>query len=77
MTKRRVNRNWNVQQPMLPVTPGTATTAFDRVVLEFKLRPDEYVRSAELREWAHRNKDSKYVPEQLLKAWNFRVDSTV
>jgi hypothetical protein len=77
MTKKRVNRNWNEREPMLPVNPATASTAFERVVLEFKLQPDEYVRSAELREWAHRNKDSRYVPEQLLKAWNFRVDSTV
>jgi hypothetical protein len=30
-----------------------------------------------LREWAKHNKDSKYVPEALLKAWGFKSEVTL
>ncbi len=70
---RDANRQWVQRKPTVPPTP--ATTEFERVVSEFKLTPDEYVRSARLRDWVHENKDEKYVPEALLRAWNFRVDA--
>ena len=44
---------------------------------EFKLTPDQYVRSTRLREWARRNKNSKYIPEALLEAWGFEIESTL
>jgi hypothetical protein len=47
------------------------------VVKEFKLTPDQYVRSTRLREWARRNKNSKYIPEALLEAWGFEIESTL
>lgn len=54
-----------------------AVTAFEQIVLELKLQPDQYVGSVRLREWALQNKDMKYVPEQLLQAWNFKVRASV
>jgi hypothetical protein len=42
---------------------------FDRMVARLRLTPDEYVSSSELRDWAEKNKDVRYVPERLLKAW--------
>jgi len=35
------------------------------------LSPDQYVDSEALKEWARRNKDSKFVPSDLLLAWGF------
>ena len=34
-----------------------------------KLQPEQYVESAELREWARKYRQSRFVPERLLKAW--------
>jgi hypothetical protein len=48
-------------------------TAFEKVVRKFNLEPDEYVYSAPLREWARRNRHSKYIPESLLEAWGLDV----
>lgn len=52
-------------------------TKFEQVVLDFKLQPDQYIRSARLREWVSRNKNSKYIPEPLLEAWGFKVELTL
>jgi hypothetical protein len=55
MTKRRGNPNWGK-----PGTPGPAIlvpTSFKRAVEKFKLNPgtpNQYVRSAPLREWARK-----------------------
>jgi hypothetical protein len=38
------------------------------------LQPDQYVHSELLREWAFRNKNSKFIPEFLLKAWGFEPE---
>jgi hypothetical protein len=38
------------------------------------LRPDQYLSSTALKEWVRSNKDDKYVPSDLLKAWGFNVD---
>ena len=35
-----------------------------------------YVRQL-AREWARRNKNSKYIPEPLLEAWGFEIESTL
>ncbi len=50
---------------------------FEQVVREYKLSPDQYLRSTRLREWARRNKNSKYIPEPLLEAWGFEIESTL
>ena len=52
-------------------------TEFEQIVREFKLQPNQYIRSTRLREWASRNKNSKYIPEPLLEAWGFEIESTL
>jgi hypothetical protein len=75
MAKRRGNPNWGKPEPIGPVVP--TVTSFEQVVKEFKLTPDQYIRSTRLREWARRNKNSKYIPEPLLEAWGFEIESTL
>src|SRR6266702_3930369 len=75
MAKRRGNPNWGKPEPIGPVTP--TVTSFEQVVKEYKLTPDQYIRSTRLREWARRNKNSKYIPEALLEAWGFEIESTL
>jgi hypothetical protein len=71
--KRRGNPNWGKPQIAGPVP----IIEFERVVREFKLRPDQYVASAQLREWARSNKNSKYIPELLLEAWGFETNAAL
>src|SRR5436305_3344025 len=73
MAKRRGIPNWGKPEPIGPVVP--TVTSFEQVVKEFKLTPDQYIRSTRLREWARRNKNSKYIPEALLEAWGFEIRS--
>jgi predicted metal-binding protein len=75
MAKRRGNPNWGKPEPIGPVVP--TVTSFEQVVKEYKLTPDQYVRSTRLREWARRNKNSKYIPESLLEAWGFEIESSL
>src|ERR1700688_2084374 len=75
MAKRRGNPNCGKPEPIRPVVP--TVTSFEQVVKEFKLTPDQYIRSTRLREWARRNKNSKYIPEALLEAWGFEIESTL
>ena len=75
MAKRRGNPNWGKPEPIGPVIP--TVTEFEQVVREYKLTPDQYLRSTRLREWARRNKNSKYIPEPLLEAWGFEIESTL
>ena len=72
---RRGNPNWGKPEPIGPITP--TITEFEQVVHEYKLSPDQYLRSTRLREWARRNKNSKYIPEPLLEAWGFEIESTL
>jgi len=57
--------------PFGPVVP--TVTSFEAAVIELKLQPDQYLHSTRLREWARRNKDSKFIPEPLLQAWGFAI----
>jgi hypothetical protein len=66
---RRGNPNWGKAVPYGPVVP--TLTSFEEAVKQLKLQPDQYVHSTRLREWARRNKDSKFIPESLLQAWGF------
>jgi hypothetical protein len=75
MAKRRGNPNWGKPEPIGPVVP--TITSFELVVKEYKLTPDQYIRSTRLREWARRNKNSKYIHEALLEAWGFEIESTL
>jgi hypothetical protein len=75
MAKRRGNPNWGKPEMMGRVEP--TATEFQRVASEFNLQPDEYISSTQLREWASRNKNSKFIPETLLKAWGIEVESSL
>ncbi len=75
MAKRRGNPNWGKPEPNGPVIP--TITEFEKVTREFNLQPDQYIRSIHLREWASRNKNSKFIPEPLLEAWGFEVESSL
>ena len=48
-------------------------TSFEEAVKKLELQPDQYLHSTRLREWARRNKDSKFIPESLLQAWGFEI----
>ena len=49
MAKRRGNPNWGKPEPIGPIVP--TITEFEQVVREYKLTPDQYLRSTRLREW--------------------------
>jgi hypothetical protein len=49
MAKRCGNPNWGKSEAVGPVV--VSATSFERVVEEFKLAPQEFVRSVQLREW--------------------------
>jgi hypothetical protein len=61
------NPNWGKPCADIPITP----TSFEEMVGRLKLSEKEYRSSIPLREWAQKNKDSKYVPQYLLEAWGF------
>ena len=69
------NPNWGKPEVLGLVIP--TLTEFERTVTRFKLSPHEYVTSSPLREWAEQNRNSRYVPEYLLKAWGLEVLCTL
>ncbi len=73
MAKRRGNPNWGKPEPIGPIV--VPITEFEQAANQFKLQPHEYIRSTRLREWARKNKHLRYVPEALLQAWGFEIDS--
>jgi hypothetical protein len=66
--------NANSAAPRAIDTPPFSASSFERVVDSLKLLPEQYQSSTELREWVLRNKDHKYVPPELLKAFGFQVN---
>jgi hypothetical protein len=70
--KRRGNPNWG-KLGSGPV--GPVVTEFEKTAEEYKLMPDQYLQSSELREWARRNRNSKFIPEALLEAWGFEIEA--
>jgi hypothetical protein len=66
--------NPNSTQPRATSVPAFSESSFERVVDSLKLSPEQYQSSIELREWVLRNKDHKYVPPELLKAFGFQVN---
>ena len=72
MSRRAGNPNWGKPES----TPVVAIlTEFDKKVIELNLQPDQYVLSTELRDWAAKWRNSRYVPEPLLTAWGFAIDT--
>ncbi len=70
MAKRRGNPNWGKPEPIGPIVP--TITEFEQVVREYKLTPDQYLRSTRLREWARRNKNSKVHPRAATRSLGLR-----
>jgi hypothetical protein len=50
------------------------STSFEEMVKRLKLSEKEYRNSIPLKEWAQKNKDSKYVPQDLLEAWGMESE---
>jgi hypothetical protein len=71
MTKKRGNPNWG--KPDVNASAFTVPSSFEEVVKELRLSPAEYEHSVELKDWVRKNKDQKYVPSDLLKAWDLEV----
>lgn len=68
------SENSNSARPRAMSTPPSSASSFERVVDSLKLSPEQYQSSTELREWVLHNKDHKYVPPDLLKAFGFHVN---
>jgi hypothetical protein len=77
VTRKPIVRRGNPQftNPAAIEPPLASQTSFERVVAELRLSPSEYVTSPKLRDWVSRNKDQKYVPAELLKAFGFEVST--
>jgi hypothetical protein len=69
------NPNWG--KPEAPRAISSILTEFERTVTTLKLKPDEYINSVHLREWVQRNRNARYVPEYLLRAWQIEVHCTM
>jgi len=70
MAKKRGNPNWG--KPDMQAAP-VVPTSFEEVVKKLRLCPAEYEGSVPLKEWARKNKDQKYIPDDLLQFWGFDV----
>jgi hypothetical protein len=46
-------------------------------VTELGLQPDQYATSEPLRNWVAAHHNTRYVPEPLLEAWGFVIDTGV
>lgn len=71
MRKHRGNPNWFKRESIVAASLST----FEYEVRALGLSPENYEGSPALRDWALKNKDRRYVPPELLKAWGFTIDS--
>ena len=72
MPRRRGNPTWGSgQQPR--IAPAAATE-FESKLQELGLTNETCVSSVQLRTWCAQNKNHRYIPEWLLKAWQMQVD---
>ena len=71
MKKKRGNPNWG--KPDLQADVRLQPNSFEEIVRKLRLVPEQYVDSVQLKDWVRKNKDHKYVPSDLLKAWNFEA----
>jgi hypothetical protein len=70
MSKRCGNPNW-CRPEHSGVAPSLST--FENTVKALGLTPERYMDSVELKRWVIKNKENKYVPTELLKAWGIVV----
>jgi hypothetical protein len=74
MAKRRGNPNWGKPEPFQLTT---SVSSFESLVKKLGLSPEQYENSVTLKDWVQKNKDSKYVPQELLEAWGFKEISEI
>jgi hypothetical protein len=73
-TKRAGNPNWGkAQTTSIPILP----TSFEQVVSSLGLTPHQYHESTQLKDWVSKNKNSKFVPVDLLQAWGMTVKAEI
>jgi len=72
VAKKRGNPDWG--KPDLYTARNNGPTSFDEIVRELHLSPADCQHSTQLKAWVQKNKDQKYVPSDLLRAWNFEVE---
>lgn len=75
MKRKRGNPNWG--KPDIYSAADVQPSSFEQIVRKLKLSLDQYLASVQLKEWVRKNKDHKYVPSDLLKAWHFEAASDV
>jgi hypothetical protein len=71
VTKKRGNPAWG--KPDLCTERNNGPTSFEEIVRELRLSPGDYQHSTQLKAWVQKNKDQKYVPSDLLRAWELEV----
>jgi hypothetical protein len=71
VTKNRGNPDWG--KPDLNAARHNGPTSFEEIVSELRLPPADYQHSTQLKAWVQKNKDQKYVPSDLPRAWDFEV----
>jgi hypothetical protein len=52
-------------------------SSFEKIVRKLHLSPEQYIDSVQLKDWVRKNKDQRYVPSDLLKAWGFEAAGDV
>lgn len=72
-TKRPGNPNWGKAHTLLPVTQSS----FELMVKALKLEPHQYHESSQLKDWVQKNRNSKFVPLELLQVWGFSVKAEI
>jgi hypothetical protein len=72
VNKKRGNPNWGKPEGAVAAKP--APTSFEEIVKKLRLRRIDYLCSQPLKDWVRKNKDRKYVPLDLLEAWNFEAE---
>ena len=75
MRRHHVNQNFTKPEAIGPIV--FSPSSFEQIVKALNISPGEYRSSSALKDWVRRNKDQRYVPPELLKAFGFQVDSEV
>ncbi len=71
MKRRRGNPDWGKQLASIPHGPSQ----FELLVERLGLDEREYLHSTRLKNWVRRNKGQRYVPPDLLKAWDLTEEN--
>jgi len=72
MKKKRGNPNWG--KPIPFCLPILSPTSFEGVTKALGLSPGDLEGSILLKEWVFKNKNHRYVPQDLLRVWGFAVE---